>query len=113
MSLPPPGVLPDPGIEPASLAPPALQADSLPLAPPGKLLVLPNRAVYGPGTNPAPTLGPWGSRWVPSPVALSFILVAGVHEFELRSRPLITAVYSLLLALSSGSGGLSKLQALP
>ena len=102
--------LPDPGIKPAS---PALQEDSLPLAPPGKLLVLPNRVVYGSGTNPAPTLGPWGSWWVPFPVALSFILMAGVREFEFQSRPLITAVYSLFLSLSSGSGGLPKHQALP
>ena len=29
--LPPPGDLPDPGVKPTSLAPPALQADSLPL----------------------------------------------------------------------------------
>ena len=33
---PPPGHLPSPGIEPESLASPALVADSLPLAPPGK-----------------------------------------------------------------------------
>ena len=32
----PPGDLPDPGIEPTSLASPALQVGSLPLAPPGK-----------------------------------------------------------------------------
>ena len=31
-----PGDLPDPGIKPASLMSPALQAGSLPLAPPGK-----------------------------------------------------------------------------
>ena len=37
MSCPPPGDLPDPGIEPVSLVTPALQAHSLPLAPPGKL----------------------------------------------------------------------------
>ena len=43
--LPPREVgLPDPGIKPASLASPALQAGSLPLAPSGK-----------------PTLGQWGS----------------------------------------------------
>ena len=35
LPCPPPGVLPDPGIEPGS---PALQADSLLLRPPGKLL---------------------------------------------------------------------------
>ena len=33
---PPPGDLPNPGIEPTSLAFPALQADSLPTEPPGK-----------------------------------------------------------------------------
>ena len=33
---PPPGDLPDPGIEPASLSFPALQADSLPLSHPGR-----------------------------------------------------------------------------
>ena len=33
---PPPGDLPDPEIEPMSPAAPALQADSLPLVPPGK-----------------------------------------------------------------------------
>ena len=33
---PPPGDLPYPGIEPASPVSPALQADSLPTAPPGK-----------------------------------------------------------------------------
>ena len=31
LPFPPPGDLPDPGIEPASLASPALAADSLPL----------------------------------------------------------------------------------
>ena len=38
LPFPPPGDLPDPGIKPISLASPALQADSLPLVPPGKLL---------------------------------------------------------------------------
>ena len=33
---PPPGNLPDTGIEPTSPTPPALQADSLPNEPPGK-----------------------------------------------------------------------------
>ena len=33
---PPPGDLPDPGIKPASLKSPALQADFLPAVPPGK-----------------------------------------------------------------------------
>ena len=37
LSFPPPGDLPDPGIEPASPIAPALQADSLPSEPPGKL----------------------------------------------------------------------------
>ena len=36
LSLPTPGDLPDPGIEPKSPAPLHCQADSLPLAPPGK-----------------------------------------------------------------------------
>ena len=36
LPFPPPGDLPLPGIEPASLMSPALQADSLPLAPPEK-----------------------------------------------------------------------------
>ena len=36
LPCPPPGDLPDPGIEPASLTFPAWQAGSLPLAPPGK-----------------------------------------------------------------------------
>ena len=36
IAMPPPGDLPDPGIEPISLASPALQADSLPTEPPGK-----------------------------------------------------------------------------
>ena len=36
LSRPAPGDLPDPGIEPTSLMSPALEADSLPLAPPGK-----------------------------------------------------------------------------
>ena len=35
------GDLPDPGIKPASLKSPALQASSLPLVPPGKLWVIP------------------------------------------------------------------------
>ena len=34
--MPPPGDLPNPGIEPASLTTPALQVGSLPLVPPGK-----------------------------------------------------------------------------
>ena len=36
LPCPPPGGLPDPGIKLASLMSPALQAGSLPLAPPGK-----------------------------------------------------------------------------
>ena len=36
LPFPPPGDLPDPGIEPASPTSPALQADSLPLEPLGK-----------------------------------------------------------------------------
>ena len=36
LSFPPLGDLPDSGIEPVSLASPALQADSLPSEPPGK-----------------------------------------------------------------------------
>ena len=36
LPCPPPGDLPDPGIELTSLMSPALQAGSLPLAPPGK-----------------------------------------------------------------------------
>ena len=49
LPLPPPGELPDPGIEPGSLGSPALQVDSLPLAPPGKP---PNRESPGQtGTN--------------------------------------------------------------
>ena len=36
LPFPPIGDLPDPGVEPASLTPPALQADSLPAEPSGK-----------------------------------------------------------------------------
>ena len=36
VSCPPPGDLPDPGIEPESPAAPELQVDSLPTEPPGK-----------------------------------------------------------------------------
>ena len=36
LPCPPPGDLPDPGIKPASLATPTLQADSLPRSPQGK-----------------------------------------------------------------------------
>ena len=36
LSFPPPGDLPDPGMEPVSLMSPALAFGSLPLAPPGK-----------------------------------------------------------------------------
>ena len=36
MPFPPPGDLPDPGIEPVSFMSPAWKAGSLPLAPPGK-----------------------------------------------------------------------------
>ena len=43
LPFPIPGDLPDPGIEPGS---PALQADSLPSEPPGKPLLLTNRAYY-------------------------------------------------------------------
>ena len=39
LPCPPPGNLPNPGIEPASLASPALQAASLPTEPPGKPVV--------------------------------------------------------------------------
>ena len=38
LSRPPPGDLPDPGIEPMSPSSPALQADSLLLGPPGKAM---------------------------------------------------------------------------
>ena len=38
LPFPPLGYLPDPGIEPSSPVSPALQADSLPTEPPGKLL---------------------------------------------------------------------------
>ena len=38
LSFPPPGDLPDPGIEPVSPVSPALQVDSLPTEPSGKLL---------------------------------------------------------------------------
>ena len=40
LPFPPLRNIPDPEIEPASLLPPALQADSLPVAPPGKPLTL-------------------------------------------------------------------------
>ena len=40
LPLPSPGDLPDPGINPTSIVSPALQADSLPLALPGKCLSL-------------------------------------------------------------------------
>ena len=36
LPCPPPGNVPDPGIEPTPPASPALQADSLPTEPPGK-----------------------------------------------------------------------------
>ena len=36
LPCPPPGTLPDPGVEPGSPAPPALQADSSPTELPGK-----------------------------------------------------------------------------
>ena len=36
LPYPPPGYLPDPGMEPATPASPALQADSFPTEPPGK-----------------------------------------------------------------------------
>ena len=39
LPCPAPGYLPDPGVEPASLMFPALQADSLPSEPPGKPLL--------------------------------------------------------------------------
>ena len=45
LPCPPPGDLPDPGIEFMSLASPALQADSLPTEPPGKPLYT-NRASH-------------------------------------------------------------------
>ena len=37
LPCPPPGDLPDPGIEPSSPVSPALQADSLPTEPPGRV----------------------------------------------------------------------------
>ena len=39
LPCPAPGYIPDPGVEPASLMLPALQADSLPSEPPGKPLL--------------------------------------------------------------------------
>ena len=42
LPCPPPGDLPNPGIEPVSLMSPALQADFLPTEPPGK----PGKALY-------------------------------------------------------------------
>ena len=49
MPCPPPGDLPDPGMEPGS---PALQADSLPSEPPGKLRLW---------TQAAAVPWPWGA----------------------------------------------------
>ena len=40
VAIPPPGDLPDRGIEPTSLMSPALAAGSLPLVPPGKHIVV-------------------------------------------------------------------------
>ena len=40
LSCPPPGDLPDPGIKPAAPTAPALQAGSLPLSHPGKLIII-------------------------------------------------------------------------
>ena len=39
LPCPPPGDLPDPGIEPTSLMSPAFKVGSLPLVPPGKPLI--------------------------------------------------------------------------
>ena len=44
LPCPPPGVLPNPGDEPASSASPALQEDSLPTEPPGKPISIVGRA---------------------------------------------------------------------
>ena len=46
LPFPPPGDLPDPGIEPAIFASPALQADSLPLASPEKPIKLISKSNY-------------------------------------------------------------------
>ena len=46
LSFPPPGNLPDSGIEPMSLISPALAGGSLPLEPPGKPFMYPEVASY-------------------------------------------------------------------
>ena len=52
----PPGDLPDPGIKPESHQSPSLQADSLPLAPPGKPLLWLKANVKGEGVLPVSEL---------------------------------------------------------
>ena len=68
---PPPGDLPDPGIQPRS---PALQARSLPSEPPGNPLCL-----------PSPLSGP-GFLWLPQPSITNWGCLSQSWRMEVRSR---------------------------
>ena len=68
LPCPPPGDLPNPGIEPRS---PTLQADSLPSEPPGKHLpACQCRSCKRPGFNPWVGKIPWRRTRQPTPVFL-------------------------------------------
>ena len=61
LPCPPPGDLPDPGVEPAPLAPVKKQAASLPPAPPGKVMV----GREDPGKSAKKTLGKFAIMKIP------------------------------------------------
>ena len=90
LPCPPPGDLPNPGVKSASPESPALQADSLPLEPSGKLMVyhISSRILGFPGGasgkepacqcrrckkhvfDPLVRKIPWRRAWQPTPVSL-------------------------------------------
>ena len=65
LPAPPPGDLPNPGIEPESPVSPALQADSLPIEPLGKPLVPLPGIKPPPPTAEAWSLNHWTARELP------------------------------------------------
>ena len=86
--FPPPGNLPNPGIEPRSLA---LQADSLPAEPPGKLLSGPHfETLSGSITC---------DRWLSAPRArsvLTELVLGGTQAFFVKFQKQVKLVFKAL-----------------
>ena len=86
--FPPPGNLPNPGVEPRSLA---LQADSLPAEPPGKLLSGPHfETLSGSITC---------DRWLSAPRArsvLTELVLGGTQAFFVKFQKQVKLVFKAL-----------------